>query len=229
VWTFELTYDPANGVHPHWHGVLIGEIPKLLLTVFWKEATKGEAYITDIRFVAGGKEARKQVLNYVNDYLADGFVDVGDVSKANKELLIEVEEALHGRRKVRAWGFDLIKGDNSDSLPYQWVHARGVLLKLLPESGKKNLADYWKVRRKARKQNKPEPYLVVEFLSGREIFGRRIFLLGYLRPDGLIELKPVNARDEEDWQNLVVALFDYDGRIYELLTTSGVGSFGFYL
>ena len=228
VWAFELTYDPATGIHPHWHGVLIGEIPKLLLTVLWKEATKGEAYITDIRFVAGGKEARKQVLDYVNDYLADGFVDVGDISKADKELLIEVEEALHGRRKVRAWGFDLIKGNNSDSSPYQWVHAHSVALKVLPKSGKKNLADYWKVRRKVRKQNKREPYLVVEFLLDREIFGRRMLLLGYLTPDGLIELEPVNVSDEDDWQNFVVALFDYGGRISELLTTSDAGYFAPY-
>jgi hypothetical protein len=40
IWAFELTYNAEEGIHPHWHGVLAGEIPKLLLTVLWKEATK---------------------------------------------------------------------------------------------------------------------------------------------------------------------------------------------
>ena len=55
------------------------------------------------------KDARKQVMDYIDDYLADGFIDVGDISVVDKELLVDIEEALHGRRKVRVWVFDLIE------------------------------------------------------------------------------------------------------------------------
>jgi len=110
LWVFELT-GKAGDFHPHWHGIAFGEIPKLLITVLWKMATNGEAYITDVRAIKGGKKAVKQVVNYVRDYVADGFIDIQSSKEGeglSEEVMLEVEMALHGRRKVRAWGFDLL-------------------------------------------------------------------------------------------------------------------------
>jgi len=109
LWVFELT-GKAGDFHPHWHGIAFGEIPKLLITVLWKMATNGEAYITDVRAIKGGKKAVKQVVNYVRDYVADGFIDIQSSKGGeglSEKVMLEVEMALHGRRKVRAWGFDL--------------------------------------------------------------------------------------------------------------------------
>ena len=226
VWVFELTKSEA-GYHPHWHGIVLAEIPKVLLTALWKMATKGDAYITDIRKVSSPTEA----IEYVEDYVADGFVDVGQnfelgknggkIEGALKDELVEIEEALHGRRKVRAWGFDLMRGQQfgqlTNSSSYIWAHAYGLKLKLLDQSQKSNLHDYWGAYRKARKEGKRQPYLALEVIEAQFFFGRsRYVLLGYLRPDGLIEIEPFNESDKEDWREFIEALFDYNGNVFEL-------------
>ena len=220
LWVFELTKSEA-GYHPHWHGIVLAEIPKVLLTALWKIATKGDAYITDIRSLGNPSEA----IEYVEDYVADGFVDVGatdDVANnpALKEELIEIEEALHGRRKVRAWGFDLMTGQQfrqKFNSSFIWAHAFGVKIRLLKEARKENLHDYWRIYWKARREGERQPYIVAEIDHADFFFGRsRYVLLGYLRPDGLIELEPFNESDKEDWSEFIEALFDYGGNVWEL-------------
>ena len=89
-------------------------------------------------------------------------------------------------------------------------------MRLLKEAHKENLHDYWRVYWKAREKGERQPYIVAEIDHADFIFGRsRYVLLGYLRPDGLIELEPFNESDREDWRNFIEALFDYGGNVYE--------------
>jgi hypothetical protein len=223
LWVFELTKSP-EGYHPHWHGIVLAEVSKVLLTVLWKIATRGEAYITDVRKVSNVKEA----LQYVEDYLADGFVDIGEGPESLKdryEEMVAIEEALHGRRKVRAWGFDLMRGQQfgqktcwvEEKTPYIWVHSYGLKLDVVKRSGRVNLHDYWSVRRKARKEGKKVPYIVAKVRDAKGLFGRELFLLGFMRPDGLIRLEPVSGEDREFWEELLVGLFDYKGSVGEFI------------
>lgn len=237
VWIFELTKS-SEGYHPHWHGIVLAQIPKVLLTALWKMATKGEAYITHIRKVSSPAEA----IEYVEDYVSDGFIDLGDDEeenkkrgqggvphKADKEELIEIEEALHGRRKVRAWGFDLMKGQQfgqQASDTYVWVHSYSIKFHLLKESRKTNLHDYWRMYWKARELNKEQPYIVVEMEHSDYYFGRRLILLGFLTPEGLIKLEPVNISDMEIWQDFIEALFDYGGNVNELMKAPSDDGYG---
>lgn len=95
LWVFELIKSEA-GYHPHWHGIVLAEIPKVLLVELWKMATKVDAYITDIRKVSSPTKA----IEYVENYVADGFVDIGydyereknkgGIGEDNKEELIEI-------------------------------------------------------------------------------------------------------------------------------------------
>jgi len=221
LWVFELTYNPEEGYHPHWHGLVLTRIPKVLLTALWKMATKGEAFITDVRKVKDVEEG----IEYVEDYVADGFIDVGEGTEPNYEQMVEVEEALHGRRKVRAWGFDLMKGQQfgqKEESPYIWVHSYGLKISLLKESGKENLHDYWKKRREARKKGEKIPYLVLKVVEAEGLFGRSLYLLGYMRSDGLIELEPINWEDKEFWEELLIALFDYGGSIWEYVQANSL-------
>jgi len=214
LWVFELTKS-EEGYHPHWHGIVLTQIPKVLLTALWKMATGGEAFITDVRGVKDTKEA----MEYLEDYVADGFIDIGGEGEAmdgRLEEMVEVEEVLHGRRKVRAWSFDLLRRQQfgqKEKSPYVWVHSYGLKLDILRKSKKENLADYWKVRREARKKGGKVPYLVLEVREAEWLFGRSLYLLGYMRPDGLIELEPMNREDREFWEDLLIGLFDYNGQL----------------
>jgi hypothetical protein len=193
VWVFELTKF-EKGYHPHWHGVGFFEMPKLLLTVLWREATKGEADITDIRRIRDMREAVK----YLEDYVAD-FVDV-DVVEIEEKL--EVEMALYGRRKVRAWRFDLIKikgqqfGEKDKKRGSKRIHLEEV--KLI--SNKKNLHDYWEVRKKVKKGGRIL-YMVVELKDWDVEIGTRVVLVGYMTEEG-IELE-VKDGWEEVWKEYV--------------------------
>jgi len=220
LWVFELT-GKAGNFHPHWHGIAFGEIPKLLITVLWKMATNGEAYITDVRAIKGGKKAVKQVINYVRDYVADGFIDIQ--SELSEDVMLEVEIALHGRRKVRAWGFDLIKGNNSDNLLYQtkgstqtkssieWRHIYRETFALLKKAGKNNLHDFYKAKREARKKEERIPYIVLEWKFGERWFGddKAPIFIGYMTPDGLIEIEPFHLEHRELWEQALEQLFAY--------------------
>jgi hypothetical protein len=93
-----------------------------------------------------------------------------------------------------------------------------VEIRVVSKKGTKNLADYWRIRKKARKKGKPVAYLELEMLLGREVFEREISLCGYLRPDGLIEIKPVNEADADVWEIFVRALFDYGGDFADALS-----------
>ena len=49
-------------------------------------------------------------MGYLEDYAADGFIDIGDKGEATDERLeemVKVEEALHERKKVRVRGLCL--------------------------------------------------------------------------------------------------------------------------
>ena len=234
LWAFELTYNPEEGYHPHWHGIVLTQIPKVLLTALWKMATKGEAFITDVRKVKDIEEG----IEYVEDYVADGFIDVGEGAEPNFEQMVEVEEALHGRRKVRTWGFDLLRGQQfgqkgsgtEEGSLYLWVHSYGFKMRLVKGSGKENLADYWKVRRKARKGGQKIPYLVLEVENSKQWLGRALFLLGFVRPDdGLIELEPINETDKGIWEEILVGLFDYNGNLTRYLEGNAVPDVGLIL
>ena len=221
LWAFELTYNPETGYHPHLHGIGLGEIPKVLLTVLWRMATKGEGEIVDVRKVKDMEEA----FDYLEDYLADGFIDLGDFRGVSKEQMIEVEEALHGRRKVRVWGFDLLKGQQlglegsgaegeSGEGDNSWliVHARKLGIKILIKE-RKNLYDYWKEYRKARKEGKERPYFVGELENGEYYYGKRLVLLGYITPEGRIRLEPVEIKEIEGWKEFLQVVFENNGNV----------------
>ena len=208
VWVFELT-ESEKGYHPHWHGILVGRIPKVLLVALWKLITDGEAYIADVRRI----ENPKEVGYYLSDYLSDGFIEV-ESGESSYEKMVEVEEALHGRRKVRAWGFDLIKGNNSDrnDLGLELKHIFKVRLRIWEHpSQPRNLGDFYRVKRKAKRRREgKEPYLVLEMEGSEYWFGRKVFLLGHLRKDGLIELEPLNM-EQTEWEETLVMAYDYGG------------------
>ena len=88
---------------------------------------------------------------------------------------------------------------------------------LLDQSQKSNLHNYWSVYRKERKEGVCQPYLALEVIEVQFFFGRsRYVLLGYLHPDGLIELEPFNESDKEDWRKFIEVLFDYNGNVFKL-------------
>jgi len=115
-----------GGWYPHWHGISLGYIPKVLLNAFWRYLTGGEGEITDIRKLKGKKaiaELSKYITKPVNSKLTD-FTNIkeGGVYQVNKvwveekgeyqtiniwvsyEELLLLEYALYGRKKLVVWG-----------------------------------------------------------------------------------------------------------------------------
>ena len=100
MWKFEITYT-ANGWHPHWHGIVDGYIPKLLLTVVWRMATDNLGEITDVRKVSRGKKGLLELTKYITKHWELGGVPF--------EKLVELEASLFGRKKFRVWGFEILE------------------------------------------------------------------------------------------------------------------------
>ena len=198
IWVMELTKS-EKGYHPHWHGVIVGGFSKVLLTALWKYATDGESYITDVRNVKAGKEGVRKALQYVEDYLTDGFVEVGKEEELDKEELVRIEAVLHGRRKVRAWGFDLITRGNNSPKKVEWIHVFKERLRVIRE---KNLHKWWRFRKEARKRKRKIPYLVLEWEGGEEWFGdgKAPIFIGYMTPEGWIEIEPFHVEHKKEWE-----------------------------
>ncbi len=101
VWKFELTYNPKEGYHPHFHGITTLMIPKLLLTVLVRRAGLGD--ICDIREV-DGSEALVELSKYETKYW--------ELEGLSLEEKLAVEVCLLGFQKFRNWGVpDLPEGE----------------------------------------------------------------------------------------------------------------------
>ena len=106
VWKFELTYNPDEGYHPHFHGITTLMIPKLLLTVLSRRAGLGE--VCDVRAVSG-KEAIVELAKYQTKYW--------ELEGLPFEERLAVEVALLGFQKVRNWGVPEVN-DGEDDVRY---------------------------------------------------------------------------------------------------------------
>ena len=224
IWVFELTKG-EGGYHPHWHGIGLERLPKLLLTVLWRKVTKGEGQIVDVRTVNKGKRAEQAVMDYLMDYVADGFVAVGDnTGGPDFTEMVEIETALYGRRKVRVWGFDLIKGQQfGQKLSIRWKSLYRLKMHFAKEEKAKNIADYYKVRREARKKNRAIGYRLVEFEErnwAEFYFGMRAVFVVEITPNGLMRLRPVGL-SKEDWEAFLFFA-------YEIAEIEGVGAVGWW-
>lgn len=217
LWMLEFTKSCEEGNRGyllHWHGIVAGRFPKVLLTALWRHLTGWD--IVDIRAISRSKNKKgKDVIDYLIDYIETESSDCG----YTKDEMIEIEAQLHGRRKVRVWGFDLFrrnKPSKREEGGLVWVHSYSFRMRLASWSGKTNLHDFYEVKRKLKKEKKKrEPYIVVEIENSEYYFGENIILLGYLREDGLIELEPFNERHKREWEETLVGLFDVGGRVEE--------------
>ena len=108
VWKFELTYNEAEGYHPHFHGITTLAIPKLLLTVLARRAGLGA--ICDVRAV-NGKEAIVELAKYKTKYW--------ELEGLDFEEKLAVEVALLGFQKIRNWGVpESSRGVSEDDVRY---------------------------------------------------------------------------------------------------------------
>ena len=123
LWHFEITFNPTVGWHPHFHGITDVKIPKLLLTVIWREVTEGLGEVTDIRYVKGEKgiiELGKYEVKPHIDLKSVEFIPKDQNGENEEEdpspwdflideLKLELLIALRGRRKWIAWNFHVEK------------------------------------------------------------------------------------------------------------------------
>lgn len=222
LWMLEFTKECKEGNKGyllHWHGIVVGRFPKILLTALWRHLTGW--HIVDVRAINRSKKDRRDAVDYLIDYIETASVDEEGAGEGGcgytKEEMVEIEEALHGRRKVRAWGFDLFRPNSSSTDDgWEWVHAYRMRLRLVGQSKKTNLKDFYVVKRKLRREKlKRYPYIVVEVENGDYYFNGGMVLLGYLTEEGMIELEPFNGRQKEEWEETLVGLFDCKGRVEE--------------
>ena len=95
VWKFELTYNPVEGYHPHWHGITNFAVPKLYLTAICRYIGFGE--VSDIRQVKGFKGLLE---------LAKYETKPWELPMDDPVEVLKREAFLHGFKKLRVWNLE---------------------------------------------------------------------------------------------------------------------------
>jgi hypothetical protein len=122
VWSYEVTYSPENGWHPHVHAVWLAAVEPDMhaLRDEWKEITE-DSFMVDVRPIEADAKAPADV-----DPHAKGFAEVFKYAMKAAELpaqrLLDAYRVLNRRRLVRSFGqFYGVKepapGDLSDEMP----------------------------------------------------------------------------------------------------------------
>ena len=178
VWKLEVTYNKKTGWHPHWHSIWAGFIPKLLLLVLWRIATKGEGEIIDVRRVRG-KKAIKELLKYTTKFWI--------LNELSEIRILEIETILYNVKKIRHWGLEELeeeaeKEEIEEEKKKKYLWWVGVRLE------KENLHDVWEIVREMKERGEVE-----RFYCEAKIFcyqdGESLKTNFYLNQDGELEIK----------------------------------------
>lgn len=154
---FELTYNAERKeLHPHWHIITDVRLPKLLITAVWKLLTGSQ--IVDIRAVDSTKDATAEL----SKYITKGW----EFKEGTEELKLWIEAVMHGRRKFRVWGFEMLELAKEEKQK-QVVVAWWLKTELVH---RKNLHDVPRLARRMRKKGIKEAVidevLVYDNLTG---------------------------------------------------------------
>ena len=148
VWKLEVTYNKKIGWHPHWHSIWSGFIPKLLLLVLWKKATRGEGEIIDVRKVKG-KKAIKELLKYTTKFWVLNGLD--------EERILEIETILYNVKKIRHWGLEELE-EEAEKEEIEEEKKRKSLWWVNVVLEKDNLHDIWDIVKEMRERGESERF-----------------------------------------------------------------------
>ena len=136
---FELTFNAEKReLHPHWHLIVADfYIPKLLLTVIWREVSGSD--VVDVRAVSGDvRDATAELVKYVTK----GWeFPEGDIR-------LWVEAVMLGRRKFRVWGFELIELEEEKQEEVEYIGFWSIRCEL---KYRKNLHEVGRLVRRMRR------------------------------------------------------------------------------
>jgi len=148
VWKLEVTFNKKIGWHPHWHSIFSGFIPKLLILVLWKMATRGEGEIVDVRKVRG-KKAIRELLKYTTKFwILNGLDEI---------RILEIETILYNVKKIRHWGLEELE-EEAEKEEKEEEKKRKALWWIRICLEKENLHDIWDIVREMKKGGETERF-----------------------------------------------------------------------
>ena len=182
VWKLEITFNKESGWHPHWHSIWTGYIPKLLLLVLWKKATRGEGEIIDVRRVQG-KKAIRELLKYTTKFWILNGLD--------EMRILEIETILYNVKKIRHWGLDELEQEAKKE-EIEEEKKRKYLWWVRVKLERENLHDVWEIVKEMKKRGETE-----RFYCKAKIYcfqdGEDLDTVFYLNQEGELEIKDENV------------------------------------